>query len=196
VSISCDSDNPSYVQARGEVNDLEGFFCVMTYVRGADSRSMPKFVKISATVSGKDSDGKTVYSENVIDFEMQLQSEIMVETKFAKDVKLCRDHRTESIRVYSSSDFKVNFNYDTSDEEEIGQLVLHHVTPVSKSTNEYTLTVQVPNQVSHSFDTIMTLSHQFADKEKRVLLSFEADQDCKAGKGYLEQAGDYLSNSV
>jgi len=76
VSISCESDNTDYVQARGEVNDLEGFFCVMNYVRGADSRAMPKFVKITASVSGRDPEGKIVYTEKVIDFEMQLQSEI------------------------------------------------------------------------------------------------------------------------
>ena len=113
----------------------------MTYVRGADSRSMPKFVKISATVSARDSDGKVIYTENIIDFEMQLQSEIMVETKFAKEIKLCRNHRTESIKVYSSSDFKVGFDYVDQEDEDVGQLVLHQVTPVSKGSNEYSLTV-------------------------------------------------------
>ena len=77
IDISCQSDNEDYVEARGEVNDLEGFFCVMSYVKGADTRAMPKFVKITATVAAKDPEtGKTSYSEQIIDFEMQLQSEI------------------------------------------------------------------------------------------------------------------------
>jgi len=54
IDITCQSDNVEFVEARGEVNDLEGFFCVMSYVKGADSRSMPRFVKITATVSAKD----------------------------------------------------------------------------------------------------------------------------------------------
>ena len=67
IDIQCASDHPDYVEARGEVNELEGFFCVMNYVRGADSRAMPKIVMITATVSAKDKDtGKLSYSEEVI----------------------------------------------------------------------------------------------------------------------------------
>ena len=63
IGFRCDSDNPEYVQARGEVNDLEGFFCVMTFVRSGTSpvehvQAMPKFVKISATAFATDSTGK------------------------------------------------------------------------------------------------------------------------------------------
>jgi hypothetical protein len=32
AGIRCTSDNPTYVTARGEVNELEGFFCVVKYV--------------------------------------------------------------------------------------------------------------------------------------------------------------------
>ena len=53
---------------------------------------------------------------------MQLISKISVETKFKKGVQLCRDHRLQSIKVFSTSDFKVDFDYETPDE---GQLVLH-----------------------------------------------------------------------
>ena len=75
--------------ARGEVNDLEGFFCVMSYVNGADIRGMPKFVKISASAYSEDKEGKALYSEKVTDFEMQLISEIQIETKFMNGVELC-----------------------------------------------------------------------------------------------------------
>jgi len=177
IGITCESDNPEFVLARGEVNDLEGFFCVMTYVRGADSRTMPRFVKISATAFGQDQEGKKLYSEKVIDFEMQLISEIMVETKYAQGIELCNNHRTASIRVFSSSDFKVSFDYGSPEEE--GHLVLHQVTPVDARTNEYNMTVQVPVQVSHSFDVILTLSHQYASKPRRLHLKFLADQICQ-----------------
>ena len=53
---------------------------------------------------------------------MQLISEIQVETKFTNGVDLCQDKRTESIKVWSSSDFKVDFKYAAPEE---GQLVLH-----------------------------------------------------------------------
>lgn len=32
IGIQCESSNKDFVLARGEVNDLEGFFCVMSYV--------------------------------------------------------------------------------------------------------------------------------------------------------------------
>ena len=61
IGIQCESSNKDFVLARGEVNDLEGFFCVMSYVQGADMRGMPKFVKITATATGEDADGKVLY---------------------------------------------------------------------------------------------------------------------------------------
>ena len=70
VQILCESDNPSYVQARGEVNELEGFFCVMNYVKDANIRGMPRFVKITASVVGEDREGKVIYREQVKEFEM------------------------------------------------------------------------------------------------------------------------------
>ena len=46
IGIKCESSNPDFVSAYGEVNELEGFFCVMKYVKGADIKAMPKYVKI------------------------------------------------------------------------------------------------------------------------------------------------------
>ena len=70
---------------------------------------------------------------------MQLISDIMIETKFMKGIDLCQNKRTQSIRVFSSSDFKVSFNYGAPDED--GQLVIHSVAPVDENTNEYSLTL-------------------------------------------------------
>ena len=73
---------------------------------------------------------------------MQLISEIAVETKFMKSIDLCQSHRSETIRVFSSSDFKVDFDYGTPEGGEFDnvQLVLHEVSQSSeKSTNEYLL---------------------------------------------------------
>ena len=123
IGIRCESDNTDFVQARGEVNDLEGFFCVMQYVSSADIRGMPRYVKVTATAYGQDADGKEIYNEKVTEFEMQLISEIKVETKFMKGIELCNNHRTQSVRVFSSSDFKVDFLYGAPEED--GQLVLH-----------------------------------------------------------------------
>ena len=69
VEIRCQSDNPQFVHARGEVSDLEGYFCVVSYVGGgADIKGMPRFVKIFVTAEGESSKGKTLYSERVTEF--------------------------------------------------------------------------------------------------------------------------------
>lgn len=110
----------------------------------------------------------------------------MIETKFMKGVELCQNLRTQSIRVFSSSDFKVGFNYGAPDEE--GQLVIHSVAPVDENTNEYSLTLQVPAQVSHSFDVSVILSHQFASKPRVFPLHFLAETDCTSS-GTLISSG-------
>ena len=100
---------------------------------------------------------------------MQLISEILVETKFNNKVNLYNNRRKQSIRVFSSSDFKVNFDYGVPEES---QLVLHKVEQMGQNSNQYNLTVQIPNQVSHSFDVDVVLSHDFAQKPKRIKLGF------------------------
>lgn len=37
LKVKCESSDDLWVAARGEINDLEGYFCVMTYV-GENSR--------------------------------------------------------------------------------------------------------------------------------------------------------------
>lgn len=32
IGFRCESENPAYLRAHGEVNELEGFFCVLSYV--------------------------------------------------------------------------------------------------------------------------------------------------------------------
>lgn len=49
VGIKCQSEVPSILEARGDVNDLEGFFCILNFV-GQSQRQMPKSAKIAVTV--------------------------------------------------------------------------------------------------------------------------------------------------
>jgi hypothetical protein len=76
--------------------------------------------------------------------------------KYLKGVKLGCNKRMEDLKVYSSSDFKIEFEYETSEET---QLVLHQLNKASSNSNEYTLRLQIPNQVSHSFSGKMNLIH-------------------------------------
>lgn len=48
LKVKCESSDDLWVAARGEINDLEGYFCVMTYVGGnARMEEMPRYVKIN-----------------------------------------------------------------------------------------------------------------------------------------------------
>ena len=116
IGIQCESQNPQFVSARGEVNELEGYFCVLQYTDSADMKAMPKFVRITVSAFGKNSQDKVLYKDVVTEFDVQLVSEIKVETKFRGGVKLYRDVRKEQIKVFSSSDFKVSFDYGAPEE--------------------------------------------------------------------------------
>lgn len=48
LKIKCESSENMWVSARGEINDFEGYFCVMSYVGGsARIEDMPRYVKIN-----------------------------------------------------------------------------------------------------------------------------------------------------
>lgn len=184
VGIKCHSDNPYFVRARGEVSDLEGYYCVVSFIPGSDIKGMPRFVKVSVMAVGENTHGKTLYSESVTEFEVQLTSDIRVETRFRKGVHLDKNHRAAHIAVFSSTDFKVDFDYLVPEET---QLVKYQLSRIDPKSNEYSLTVQVPNQVSHSFDVNMVLHHANARKKTVLHLRFTAE----AGGDVLaaEQAG-------
>lgn len=55
------------------------------------------------------------------------------------------------------------------------QLVKYQLTRADPNSNEYNLTVQVPNQVSHSFDVNMVLHHAHARRKRVLRLSFAAE---------------------
>ena len=111
VGIKCQSDKPEFVHARGEVSELEGYFCVVTYRQGSDIKGMPRFVKIFVTATAERSDGKTLYTDPVTDFDVQLISEIKVETRYRNGVHLDKGLRSVTMKVFSSNDFRVSFDY-------------------------------------------------------------------------------------
>lgn len=55
AGVVCESDQPDYIEAKGEVNDLDGFFCSLRYIGGADYKNMPRRSKIRVKVYGGDS---------------------------------------------------------------------------------------------------------------------------------------------
>ena len=91
LKIKCESSEDMWVSARGEINDLEGYFCVMSYVGGsARIEDMPRYVKINVYAQAEN-----LYSQLVTQFEVQLTSSIIIETKFRNgQIILNRNSRT------------------------------------------------------------------------------------------------------
>ena len=66
IGIQCNSDQPDFVVATSEVNDMEGFFCVLKYKQDANHRTMPRYVKVSVNAYGMLAGQSTpVYNDKV-----------------------------------------------------------------------------------------------------------------------------------
>jgi hypothetical protein len=48
VGLLCHSDNPDILKARAEINEIEGFFCVLSYSKAGDSIPISSKVHVSA----------------------------------------------------------------------------------------------------------------------------------------------------
>lgn len=71
VAIECQSDSP-FLEAKGEVNYLEGFFCVLTHKK-RDYKNMPATARVSVSVYSKRKDGKepeTPYRHPMMQFDV------------------------------------------------------------------------------------------------------------------------------
>jgi len=72
LQIKCESTDPSWITARGEINELEGYFCVMSYAgRNANIENMPRHVKVNVYAQADN-----LYSQLVAQFDVQLTSSI------------------------------------------------------------------------------------------------------------------------
>ena len=115
IGIKCESDKPEFVVARGEVSDTEGYFCVVNYRPQGEIKGMPRFVKIFVYATGA-----RYTSERLTDFDVQLTSEIKVETRYRTiGVHLDRNLRSVTMKVLSSDDIRVSFEYYVPEEAQL-----------------------------------------------------------------------------
>lgn len=127
VGINCESDTP-YLAARGEINYLEGFFCVLTHKQG-DYTKMPATAKISVSISSKPKDGRTPqssYHYPMMQFEVQLSQKIWLGN--TRSVQLNSSKRTADVEVFSNVDFRVEVVDPSS-----GEALNPHESPLKYS---------------------------------------------------------------
>jgi hypothetical protein len=100
------------IEARGEANDMEGFFCILNF-KGYNQKQIPKSTQITVTAyapSPNDPNNlkNALYSEKVLTFDISYISKIKIESYYRNGVTLNRDHRTESIKIFSNTNFNVH----------------------------------------------------------------------------------------
>jgi len=106
VGIDCESDSP-FLEARGEINYLEGFFCVLTHKK-TDHRNVPATVRVSVSVKSQRKDGKPAaspYSHPMLQFDVQMLQKIVLPK--ASQINLSRNQNTASVELFSNVDFNV-----------------------------------------------------------------------------------------
>ena len=180
VGIDCQSDNPDILQARGEVSDLEGFFCILSYKPTSSSKSVPKFTQISVTVFAPNPNKpidirSAIYSIQLLSFEVSYISHIKVESYYRNGIALNKDHRTASVRIYSN----INFNVHVENERESDKgfdLVKYRVNRTEEDSTEYYLYVTVPQEITHDFRSKVIITHPTTGVKTTIPLIFEGRQ--------------------
>lgn len=176
VGIVCESDS-EYLAARGEINYLEGFFCVLTH-KQYDYRKMPATAKISVSVQSKPKDGqksKQEYNYPMMQFEVQLSQEIVLPR--VKDIYLSTSKPTADVEVYSNVDFRVEAVDPRS-----GEALTPHESPLKFSVqkneqsprgqNAYTLKLSVTQQ-THDRDWLIQIQHPHRKEIQKLTVHFK-----------------------
>lgn len=83
-------------------------------------------------------------------------------------MQLTKGQRSESVRVFSSSDFDVQIDYVDVDSTEETQFLKQRVTRTDLNSNQYNLTLFVPHEIDRDFKANVILTHPFT-KFRRVL---------------------------
>jgi hypothetical protein len=113
VGLICESDSSEYIEARAEVSELEGYYCVLRLkeLTTAQRYQIPKVTKISVYVYGpaqNNPGGTVLYKDKIIEFDVSLISNIKVESLYRSAVRVNRDNRGVDVKVFSNVDFTVN----------------------------------------------------------------------------------------
>lgn len=117
VGVDCVSDQPNYIEAKGEVSESEGFFCNVRYVGPADQSRVPTRAGITVMAKGNSVQASSwgggtkehPYSETVLEFQVALQGSLKVDRNDKRNgIRLGRNTRSKSIQVVSLSDLVVD----------------------------------------------------------------------------------------
>jgi hypothetical protein len=174
VGLVCESDQPTLISAEPEVNELEGFFCVVTLKNPTGQKAYPKSTTITVSAYGMNSkDPRNIkaalYVEKLLTFDVALLSKIRVEQKYRDGVNLYNDLRTVSVRIYSTVPFNTFLENKNAEDEE---LVKFKVSKASEESNEYALTVTVPQEINHSFGSSIHLVHPITNAKVEIPIKF------------------------
>lgn len=156
VGLTCETEHPNILEARSEISELEGFYCVLSFI-GQRSTKIPKDSKIYVTVfapsfNDRGNTQNVLYKERVLTFEVSLLSNIKIESLYRNGVTLNRDHRTADIKIFSNVQFNVQAINLNEDDRGL-DLIKYRVNKSEQSQNEYFLTVTVPREITHDFQT-------------------------------------------
>ena len=175
MGLSCDSNTPDILSTRPEVNDLEGFFCVLNFK--GHTQKMPKGSLIQVYAYAPKDVNKpaemngALYKEKVLEFEVTYISKIKIESYYRNGVALSGGHRTESIKVYSNTPFQVLA--ENQNEMDKGyDLLKFKINKTTEESPEYLLTVTVPQEITHDFVSHLILVHPTTGAKTIVPIHF------------------------
>lgn len=99
-----------------------------------------------------------LYKEKVLSFEVTYVSKIKVESYYRNGVQLSKDYRTASIKVFSNTQFTVKSS-NLNEEDRGYDLLKFKVNKTDEDSSEYFLTITVPQEITHDFDSQLILEH-------------------------------------
>jgi len=66
IGLNCATNSSDHISVESQISDLEGYFCVISYKKNSNHRSMPRFAKIVASAySLQEGSSHPIYSTDV-----------------------------------------------------------------------------------------------------------------------------------
>jgi len=176
VHLQCESDSPAVLSARGLVDEVEGFFCVLSYHRS--QRAAPRSAQVAVWVSGENS----VYRERMLSLDVTFLSKIKVESYYRNGVRLFSDDRSATVQVFSNTPFTVRVD-NVGPEDQGFELVKYRLSKTKEEGLEYLITLAVPQEVTHNFESRVVLEQSATGAQTVIPVAFET----RAGRNILSR---------
>lgn len=113
-----------------------------------------------------------LYRDTLLSFDVTFNSKIRVESYYRSGANLFSDDRTKTIKIFANTPFHAHVE-NHAEQDKGYELLKFRVNKTQEDSSEYLLTVTVPQEITHDFQSDIVLVHPITNAKTVIPVVYE-----------------------